>query len=180
MQDTLSVSEAAKALGISPDAVRKRINRGTLQAVKIDDVWRITLPRHDDATMDATASSPASSGSGEANPLVESLQATIADLRTRLDSADARADTLIEDLRHERQRADTMQVYRLQAETRVHELESRVRELEALSPGQVHENEAVESPVSDTTAPTGISTHVEPDPAPESMLRRVWRVITGG
>lgn len=39
----LTVAEAAEVLGISRDAVRKRIARGTLQATKQDGEWTIDL-----------------------------------------------------------------------------------------------------------------------------------------
>lgn len=39
----LTVAEAAEVLGISRDAVRKRIARGTLQATKQDGEWTVNL-----------------------------------------------------------------------------------------------------------------------------------------
>ena len=41
--ETVSVTEAADLLGISPDAVRARIHRGTLYATKRDNLWRVHL-----------------------------------------------------------------------------------------------------------------------------------------
>src|SRR5215211_3527789 len=40
----ISVGEAARSLGISVPAVRKRIRRGTLRAYKVDGIWRIIVP----------------------------------------------------------------------------------------------------------------------------------------
>jgi len=50
----LSVREAASALGLSAHAVRKRIQRNTLRAFKVDGQWYIRL----DATADETTRVP--------------------------------------------------------------------------------------------------------------------------
>jgi hypothetical protein len=39
----LTTADAARALGVSQNAVRQRIRRGTLVATKVDGVWRIAL-----------------------------------------------------------------------------------------------------------------------------------------
>jgi excisionase family DNA binding protein len=41
---TYSVAEAAARLGVSKQAVFKRIRRGSLEAAKVDGVWRVVLP----------------------------------------------------------------------------------------------------------------------------------------
>ena len=43
-QDGVPIAAAATALGLSVEAVRKRIRRGTLQASKVSGEWRIVLP----------------------------------------------------------------------------------------------------------------------------------------
>jgi hypothetical protein len=43
--ELVELAEAGRRLGCKPEALRKRIQRGTLQAVKIDGLWHITLPR---------------------------------------------------------------------------------------------------------------------------------------
>lgn len=42
--DVLDISQAASRLGISADAVRKRIRRKRLRAYKVDGEWRVVLP----------------------------------------------------------------------------------------------------------------------------------------
>ena len=42
--ETLDVGQAASRLGVSPDAIRKRIRRGTLRGYKVDGEWRVVLP----------------------------------------------------------------------------------------------------------------------------------------
>ena len=39
----LSIADAARHLGISENAVRQRIKRGTVEATKVDGVWRVTV-----------------------------------------------------------------------------------------------------------------------------------------
>jgi hypothetical protein len=43
MVDVMGVHEAARALGISPGAVRKRIARGQLEAMKVKGRWQVML-----------------------------------------------------------------------------------------------------------------------------------------
>jgi hypothetical protein len=45
--DGLSVSDAAKRLGLSPDAVRSRLHRGTIAGAKVNGEWRVMLPSHE-------------------------------------------------------------------------------------------------------------------------------------
>ena len=52
----LDIAQAAAHLGITPDAVRKRIRRGTLRAYKKDDRWYVVLGDQDgnqDAVQDS-------------------------------------------------------------------------------------------------------------------------------
>jgi excisionase family DNA binding protein len=51
----LSIAEAAHQLGISEYAVRQRLNRGTIPAVKVGAVWSISL-------VDQRADRPAATG----------------------------------------------------------------------------------------------------------------------
>jgi len=50
-QDRVDISTAAARMGITPEAVRKRIKRGTLQATKQDGRWVVTAANnvHDTA-----------------------------------------------------------------------------------------------------------------------------------
>jgi hypothetical protein len=41
--DKLTIAEAAEKLGISQDALRKRIRRGLVQAIKVDKKWFVVL-----------------------------------------------------------------------------------------------------------------------------------------
>ena len=41
---TVSVTEAATALGVSNDAIRKRLSRGTIAGEKVAGQWRVIMP----------------------------------------------------------------------------------------------------------------------------------------
>ena len=41
---TVSVAEAAHRLGVTPDAIRSRLHRGTLEGEKVDNAWQVRLP----------------------------------------------------------------------------------------------------------------------------------------
>lgn len=167
MQDTVSVSEAARALGISPDAVRKRLSRGTLQGVKGNDVWRITLPRGVDATTDGVQDAGVDAVQDTASSTTDALQAVIskqdseiAFLRARLEASAATIDELIGDLRNERQRVDVLEA-------------GRLRMLQATNA----ETDTPQSPLSNETGATLISTRDAP-PAPRtSILQRLLAVF---
>jgi len=46
---TVTVIEAARMLGVSVDAVRSRLRRGTLEGEKIEGEWHVRLPDRQDA-----------------------------------------------------------------------------------------------------------------------------------
>jgi hypothetical protein len=53
---TVGVVEAARILGVSTDAVRARLRRGTLEGEKIEGEWHVRLPHRQDA--DRTSAEP--------------------------------------------------------------------------------------------------------------------------
>lgn len=176
MQDndrTVSVSEAAAALGVSTDAIRKRLTRGTIAGEKVDGQWRVILPDNELDTQPDNGAPPSDTPTGHGAPGdMQDLRDTIEDLRGRLDRSEALVSTLVTDLRNERERADTLQALRERAQ-------DRIRELEALQPGDAPENEVVESPASSATDATGISTHVEPDHTPDGRWSRFLAWLRG-
>jgi hypothetical protein len=82
---TVPVPEAARVLGISPEAVRSRIQRGTLRKEKADDgtvYVRLDADQtrsNGDGTVDES-----SDQSGDQTPLVTSLEEQISFLRSEL------------------------------------------------------------------------------------------------
>src|SRR5215204_2290391 len=105
--DRVTVAEAAERLGITKEAVRKRISRGTLRSDKDQDgTVRVYVP----------ASGTAAATFDRAG-LIAELRARIEDLRTDRDA-----------WRDQARRSDYMASAALD---RTRELESRLRELEA-------------------------------------------------
>lgn len=90
---TVPVRDAALALGISVDAVRARVRRGSLPAIKVEGEWQVEVPRNlpatvatdgDQVTPDQTDRDHAVASAVDLSPLVEliSRQAKeLADLR---------------------------------------------------------------------------------------------------
>ena len=153
----MSVSEAARALGVSTDAIRKRLSRGQLAGVKVKGQWRVKL----DIPVSVKSGQNVET-SGQESPVSDAMQATItkqdgeiAFLRARLEASAATIDELITDLRKERQRVDMLEAGRLGM------IEARARE-----------NEAVGSSVPHETAATPIHTRDAP-PAPLSAWGRL-------
>ena len=85
---TVTIAEAARVLGLSTDAVRKRLQRGTIAGEKIGDTWRVFL--EDEST---TGPSPVVSShrpdddrttAAAVDPLVETLREEVVYLREQL------------------------------------------------------------------------------------------------
>ncbi len=91
----VTIAEAARVLGLSTDAVRKRLQRGTIAGEKIGDTWRVFLeaeappvvrpdvssPRPDSDRTRPESDRTAPSGP---DPLVETLREEVAYLREQL------------------------------------------------------------------------------------------------
>ena len=88
----LTVAETADVLGISKDAVRKRIARGTLQATKQDGEWTIDL---DDGDQYKTSGQDAEDAS-HFWELINDLKQEIERLRQELVKKDAWITELIQ------------------------------------------------------------------------------------
>ncbi len=150
----MPVPDAARALGISPEAVRNRLSRGTLKSEKVDGRVFVLIDRdmapHTERSTDDTPNGVPPDTSG----LVEEMRARIEDLR----------DQLAEE-RESRRRADTIIMQLTQANAA---LAARVPELvEAPQNGQ-----------EDAQRPAGGSAGVESQEEPER--RSWWRRVFGG
>ena len=142
---TATVSEDAAAFGISPDAVRGRLQRGTLEGEKVKGTWHIFLPAPSEPTGDQQAVDGPSTGY-QRDALVAHLEGEVTYLRERLEEADRQRGYLQQQLERERQRADLLQV---------------------LGTGTTPETspEAVESPERDGSTTTGVL----------AWVKRFWR-----
>lgn len=74
MIDGVTLSEAAAALGTTPEAVRKRIQRGHLDGYKLAGQWRVRLPTPIDVEASAVAVRGSESGAIQPGELVAILR----------------------------------------------------------------------------------------------------------
>jgi hypothetical protein len=122
----LTVAAAAERLGITKEAIRKRISRGTLRSDKdTDGTVRVYIPAS------GTLSGTASKAIGR-DELVDLLRVQLEDLRADRDAWRAQA-----------RRSDYMASA---AMDRTRELESRIRELEAPSKARASPEPIEEEP----------------------------------
>ena len=150
----LTVAAAAERLGITKEAVRKRISRGTLRSDKdTDGTVRVYIPAS------GTPSGTTSEAIGR-DELVELLRAQLEDLRADRDA-----------WRDQARRSDYMASA---AMDRNRELESRIRELEAPS-------EPRKSPQTVDEEPEEAEPRPAAGGAQEGAQRRPWwRRVFGG
>jgi hypothetical protein len=82
------LAEAAKRLGLSPDALRKRLARGTMQGFKRDEQWYMLLPTEPTGhVQDNGRSRPEDDRSApDTDLLVETLRDQVAFLRKELET----------------------------------------------------------------------------------------------
>lgn len=164
----LSLSDAAVRLGISPDAARKRLERGTLHGEKRGGRWRVYLE------LDATADAGPDTKSDKTRPQRTPPDAEAAETQVITSAARELIDTLRSEngfLRSELE-ARTEEIRR-----RDHILAGLLQELSALqslAPGAIID---AEEPVPE--APDSAHASVDVIEAPQSadtphMTRRAW------
>ena len=134
---TVSVAEAAHALGISHDALRSRLRRGTLEGFKDGDEWRVVLPVDRQPTGDvppqqaATGNETGSPTGNDLSPLVDLVERQAAELQ-RLAASNA------------------------MWQTRAAHLENQVKQLTAGNVAPEAAPEAGESPQANESEPQGV------------------------
>ena len=154
-EERLTIQDAARRLGVSESAIRKRVSRGTLQHDKGDD-------RRTYVYVDAPSDTVSDNVSDTVSDT--STSALMSELRSRIDSLEDQISYLREQLAEEREarrRADTIIAQLSQANAT---LAARVPQLEAPSEPQ-NEPESTE-PRSDRGTP--------PPPEPEESSGRPW------
>jgi excisionase family DNA binding protein len=147
----VTVQEAARRLGVKDDAIRKRIQRGTLRSEKDPEDGRVYvyLDTTQDTTQDAsydgtqdTTYDAAEDASRDALMLVEEMKDRIASLERMLDEErEARTE--------ERRRHDTLMATLMQ---RIPELEPPRDERDVPKPAS-EPRSGTESPADDTSEP---------------------------
>lgn len=165
----VSVDEAARVLGLSVDAVRKRVQRGTIEHEK-DQAGRVRIVLDSPAnTSTLQDESPDTTGQPEA--VIEAKDETIEELRERVRSLERQLDARQEEIR----RRDIL----------LANLVERVPQLEA--PASPEAQESPESPGPGPTpseAPTEAHAATEGAERGESQggaeRRSWWRRVFGG
>ncbi len=90
----LDITTAARTLGLTPDAVRKRLARGSLQGYKDErGFWHVTLDTEPVTSGHDTAAQPGSDRNG-ADKTVLVLEETVAMLRSELDTKNVQISEL--------------------------------------------------------------------------------------
>jgi excisionase family DNA binding protein len=85
-QESMSVSEAAEFLGVTEDAVRKRIHRGKIRYERDSDGRYLVYPTQEDIRQTADTNYVQS----ESSALISSLEARITSLEAQLEQANER------------------------------------------------------------------------------------------
>ena len=90
--DSVDLATAATKLGLTPETVRKRLQRGKLKGFKLaDGTWRVVLDRQDrrqDSPGQAAGQEQDKAGQPPADALVEALRDEVRFLRSQLQARD--------------------------------------------------------------------------------------------
>ena len=93
-QPVLDIATAARTLGLTPDAVRKRLARGSLQGYKDErGFWHVTLDTEPVASGHSTTDQPDSDRNGT-DKTVLVLEETVVMLRSELDTKNVQISEL--------------------------------------------------------------------------------------
>ena len=164
----LSLADAAVRLGISPDAARKRLERGTLRGEKRDGRWLVYL--HPDA----------------AASTVQDVDRTPVDTVVSRDRPpDATADAgavqvLRELLAEERRTSDALRDAATMWQGRAGQLEERLKALGAGPIAGDVAQDAIPGPVRGAVAAEAAEANAIALTPQEGALRRWWRRLVGG
>lgn len=148
---TVGVVEASRILGMTTDAVRSRLRRGTLEGHKVDDEWRVVIP----ADRTPTGEQQDATGDRQDDP-------TGGDSR-RQDAGPVDLTPLAELIRDQQRRIEELssasafwQVRALQAEEQLKAITAG-NDTTAEEPDPEPADEVIEPPQSDAPEPTGIA-----------------------
>ena len=154
----VSVDEAARALGLSVDAVRKRVQRGTIEHEK-DAAGRVRILL-DSPNNASTLRDERPDTTGQASALVAAKDETIEELRDRVRRLERELDTRNEEIRR-----------------RDHLVAAALERMPALEAPQ----EPPQSPTPSPETSEGTTPRPEREEAEEPAQRRPWwRRIFGG
>ncbi len=174
------VSEAARRLGITGRAVRKRIAAGSLKGIMIDGVWHVRLgpepvaepergrpePERRNQIGSAPPVPPPASASRSQFDAV--MQEWIGPLAARIELLARESGELTADLRHEREQRAGVECERDEAHLKANDLAARLAALEAI---QTHQEPRDHRDLDNDMAFTHITR--------PSQRQAWWRVLLG-
>src|SRR3954447_9853770 len=88
--DRYNIPDAAKVLGLSEEAVRQRVKRGTLNSIKVDGKLYILLGPAATTDTSGDQGQPFNDTSNDTSRLVDTLESEITHLRRQLEQANER------------------------------------------------------------------------------------------
>jgi len=92
--ETLDSHQASQRLGITEDAIRKRIARGTLEGYKEDGRWWVQIPDNGQTLGTNGQSQPETDRTDGKDIAIAAMEARIGSLETQLTAKDQQIDQL--------------------------------------------------------------------------------------
>lgn len=173
----VTLTEAAQQLGISRDALKKRVQRGALPAYKDESgSWRIVLPeaeRPGDSGGDVSRDKGEGPFPGQVSPAVSSQFTAVMDqwlqpLVNQIATQAQEIGELTADLRNERERREQLQ----------HDYETAQKELAGLR--MLARVRASKRVIADEPSPDTSSRPSVPETVAETQPRPWWKTLFGG
>lgn len=176
----LLASEAARRLGITGRAVRKRIAAGTLKGMMIDGVWHVRLgpepvaepargrPEQEQRNRSRSAPSVPPPASASRSQFDAVMQEWIGPLAARIEILARENGALTADLHHEREQRAEVECERDEARLKANDLAARLAALEAI---QAYQEPRDRRDLDNDTA----FTHITRPPQRQAW----WRILLG-
>ncbi len=139
----VTVPEAARRLGVTPDAIRSRLRRGTLTGMKIGDAWQVQLPAE---SLETDASEYRQDVTGRATGETVGQQDTD---RTRQDASTGNLEPMAQLIGDLARRNEELSAAVGMWQARAMHLEERIKQLSATVE---RADEAAESPETNETS----------------------------
>jgi len=92
--ETVDSHQASQRLGITEDAIRKRIARGTLEGYKEDGRWWVQIPDNGQNNRTNNQSQPETDRTDGKDIAIAAMEARIGSLETQLTAKDQQIDQL--------------------------------------------------------------------------------------
>jgi len=92
--DAINSHQASQRLGITEDAIRKRITRGTLEGYKEGRKWWVQIPDNDQNNKTNNQSQPETDRTDGKDIAIAAMEARIGSLETQLTAKDQQIDQL--------------------------------------------------------------------------------------